>query len=92
MATPQQHIAQHLLCETTIVGLFALLSAILVGEANHVMLEEGPVKRCTIPMYRWIIISLGITAMVVSGFRKRQLTFSGSIAAFIVGIANGVLG
>ncbi len=92
MATPQQHIAQHLVFEATIVGLFVLLFAILVGEANHVTLEEGPVKRCTIHMYQWIIISLGLTAMAVSGFRKRHLTFSGSIAAFIVGVVNGVLG
>ncbi len=88
MVTPRHLIATHLLTEGIIVGLFA----ILLGEVNHVTLEEGPIKRGTIPMYRWIIISLSVTAMAVSGFRKRHLTFSGSIAAFIVGMTTGVLG
>ncbi len=92
MATPQQHIAQHLLLETTIVGVFSLLFTILVGEENHVALEDGPVTRRTIPLYQWVVISLVAIAMAISRFKKRQLTFSGSIAAFIVGVANGVLG
>ncbi len=94
-ATPRRHlIATHLFIEGTIVSLFAFLFTILVGEVNDVTpLEGGPVKRGgTIPMYRWIIVSLGIAAMAISGFRERHLTFSGSIAAFVVGITNGVLG
>ncbi len=94
-AAPRRHvIATHLLIEGTIVSLFAFLFAVLVGEVNDVTpLEGGPVKRGgTIMMYRWIIVSLGIAAMAISGYRERHLTFSGSIAAFVVGVANGVLG